>query len=64
MTTQQRYEAMTLAQLVDERDRLLVRVDRWLSEGYHGMAKLAAYKLDRVEMLMEAKGMPILDLTI
>lgn len=53
--TQARYDAMTVSQLIAERDTLLVRVDRWLTEGYRGMARIAASKLDRVEETIERK---------
>jgi hypothetical protein len=55
MTTQQRYEAMTLEQLTAERDSLLVRVDRWLTEGYEAMARIAWDKLDRIEKQIEKR---------
>lgn len=50
MTTQERYEAMSLERLQAERDALLVRVDRWLTLGYMASAKVANLKL--------AKGSP------
>jgi len=55
MTTQERYESLSLSELEQERDALLIRVDQHLTEGREGFARIASSKLDRVEKLIEAK---------
>jgi hypothetical protein len=57
--TEARYQAMTTEQLTDERDRLLIRLDRWITEGRKAFAAIVVSKLDKVEGILESREMPV-----